>query len=50
MEANIVKEGCMVGWKQIIVKKAAWLDRFKYGKEGCMAGCKPVNNAAWLDG
>jgi hypothetical protein len=24
MEANNGKEGCMVGWKQIMVKKAAW--------------------------
>jgi hypothetical protein len=29
MEANNNKEGCMVGLKQIIVKKAAWLDGSK---------------------
>jgi hypothetical protein len=25
MEANIGKEGCMVEWKQILIKKNAWL-------------------------
>jgi hypothetical protein len=29
MEANNGKEGCMVGCKQILVKKAAWLDGSK---------------------
>jgi hypothetical protein len=29
MEANNDKEGCMVGWKQKMVKKAAWLDGSK---------------------
>jgi hypothetical protein len=30
MEANNNKEGYMVGWKKIMVKKAAWLDGSKY--------------------
>jgi hypothetical protein len=29
MEANNGKEGCMVGWKQILLKKVAWLDGSK---------------------
>ncbi len=33
MEANNGKEGCMVGWMQIIVKKAAWSDEAKKVKK-----------------
>jgi hypothetical protein len=29
MEANNGKEGCIVGWKPIMVKKDAWLDGSK---------------------
>ncbi len=60
MEANNGKEGSMVGWTKIIVKKAeakkvkmvAWLDGSNNGKEGCMVGWKQimVKKAAWLDG
>jgi hypothetical protein len=30
MEANNNKEGCMIGLKQIMIKKAAWLDGSQY--------------------
>ncbi len=51
MEANIGKEGYMVGWMQIIVKKAAWSDEAKKVKKAAWSDeAKKVKKAAWLDG
>jgi hypothetical protein len=44
MEANIAKEGCMVGWKQILVQKVALLDGTNHRRESCMIG-KSIQNS-----
>ncbi len=44
MEANMSKEGCMVGWKQRKVKKGHILVEANWGKEGCMVSWKQTSS------